>query len=197
MDPTSAAPSPSPGGPSFIGPVSFAASYYGTPGARTLAHAAKRGVAAAIRQMAGELAALVPAGAVLVPMPGRTGRATVAWRLARALCAMTGNPVADVLRGPSRPSLYDLKLEGRPITPDLLGLRLEGRLPPGVPVLLDNVFDTGTTALAALRLIPTATVLVYAVVDTGRAASLPLPPHPCSTLPDLADGSSPARRAVA
>lgn len=116
------------------------------------------------------MAPLVPPDAVLVPVPGRTGRATVARRLAEAIAGRTGAPVADVLRGRKRESLYDLKRRGIAPSPDALGLRRVGELPAGrTPVLVDNVMATGTTAAAALAALPGGKVLVHSVAVRSRS----------------------------
>ncbi len=137
--------------------------YYGEPGIRELEHAFKAGDPAAIEQVCADLAPYVPADAVLVAMPGRTGRATNTAELVRCLSSVTGRPWSVALVGDSRPSLCDAKREGRPL-PEL-HLRVEGRLPPGRPVVVDHVLATGSTAEAALNAFPegSASVLVHAV----------------------------------
>jgi predicted amidophosphoribosyltransferase len=147
------------------------ASYYHTPGARQLAHAVKSGDETAIVRAAEEMALLVPPGAVLVPVPGRTGKATVARRLAEVIAARTGAPVADVLQGAERESLYDLKRRGVTPSPTSLGIRRVGELPPGTPVLVDNVVATGTTAAAAATALaapPGGKVLVHSVARRSQ-----------------------------
>jgi predicted amidophosphoribosyltransferase len=160
------------------------ASYYHTPGARQLAHAIKRGDEAAITSAAEAMALLVPPGAVLVPIPGRTGKATVARRLAEVIAERTGAVVADVLEGAERESLYDLKRRG--VTPTLksLGMRRIGELPPGTPVLVDNVVATGTTAAAAAAALAVRTggkVLVHSVARRRNPAEAPPPSLHCRT----------------
>jgi len=86
--------------------------------------------------------------------------------LAEHLSEITGRPVADVLRGGSRPSLYDLKKKGIDPQSVDLGFHLIDDLPEGTPVIVDNVVGTGHTARSALRAIPGALVLVHAV-DRG------------------------------
>ncbi len=145
------------------------ASYYHTPGARALALGIKAGDGSAIARAGEEMARLVPPHAVLVPIPGHTGTATTARLLAEEIASRVGAPVADVLRGAPRVALYELKRRGVKPSPSTLGLRREGELPPGLaPVLIDNVLATGTTAAAALGVVPGAQVLVHSVAVRRR-----------------------------
>lgn len=132
-----------------------------------ICHAAKDGDPEAIGLMASEMAKLVRPGTTLVPVPGRTGRATMTLRLADLIAGMVPDTtVADVLRGKPRPSLYELKKNGCAVSADMLGLELKGDA-AGAVMLVDNVVATGTTALAARRLLPGARMLAYAM-DTGK-----------------------------
>lgn len=154
--------------PALASRIRCAASYYGTPGARATAHGAKRGCAGAVSAMALALAPLVEPGSILVPVPGHGGLATYTRDLADEVACLVRAAVADILRGISRPPLYELKLRRAPIDPQLLGLRLAAPPPPAQTILLlDNVVATGCTARAALRLLPSASVLAYALDETA------------------------------
>lgn len=143
----------------------FCHEYY-TGDAREICHAAKEGDLEAIMRMAREMSRYVSPGDILVPVPSHTGRATMTLELAKQIAWNSGARVEDVLVGSSRKSLYDLKRAGVPIPEGFFGLRLvrpvEGRV-----WLVDNVVATGSTAREALKLLPGARVLAYAM-DSGR-----------------------------
>jgi hypothetical protein len=143
--------------------------YYNDPGVRALHHALKAGSDSAARRMARDMAQHVPADAVLIPMPSRKGYGGAGLLLAQHLAEVTGRPVVDALRGASRPSLYAVKKRGGDPSSIDLGLYLAAPLPPGTPVIVDNIVGTGHTARSALRAVPGAVVLVHAV-DRGIAA---------------------------
>lgn len=134
---------------------------------RGVAHGIKEGDPSSIFRAASQMATLVRDGEVLVPVPSRTGRATVTLALAQAIHNISGRgEVLDILEGDARESLYDIKKSGRPVPgPQWLGLRLRkgASLPVGRHVVLvDNVLATGTTMRAARAVIPGADALVYA-----------------------------------
>lgn len=148
-------------GPRFPFKCTPVADYYRTPHARALAYEVKAGSTQAILQMAGEMAAMVGPGDVLIPIPSRTGRATVTLDIADEISRLSGAVVADVLRGCAREeSLYDFKKKGGDVATVNFGYRLEGNLPQS-PVLVDTVLDTGATLRAAHRLMPSARVVVH------------------------------------
>jgi len=139
---------------------------YYTGDARELCHAAKDGDIDAIMRMAREMCRYVSPEDILVPVPSHTGRATMTLELAKQIAWNSGARVEDVLVGSSRKSLYELKKEGVEVPEGFFGLRLvrpvEGRI-----WLVDNVVATGSTAREALKLLPGAHVLAYAM-DTGK-----------------------------
>ena len=93
---------------------------------------------------------LIPRHAVLVPVPGHEGKAKQTLQVCRAISSYTGLPVGDVLQGKSRESNYVAKHEGKGLTEKDMGFRKVAQLPDGrIPVYVDNVVDTGTTAKAA------------------------------------------------
>lgn len=103
---------------------------------------------------------------VLVPIPGHHGTAQETLLLCQSLSKTTGIPVYDVLRGYDRISNYEAKKNGTPLTEAQLGLRQMNRLPAGcIPVVVDNVADTGVTAKAAVRALGWGIVLTFALSD--------------------------------
>jgi len=144
--------------------------YYQSPGARELAHKVKVGDPAAIKKMAQDMAKRLPDGATLVPVPSRSGTATVTRQLADEISNITGSPVADVIKGDARGSWYDAKKGGAGVAPDFK-FKLSGE-PPKNPVLIDTVKDTGATLDQARKVIPNARELVHSSVAQS-ADSLP------------------------
>ena len=141
--------------------VDYVHDYYGDAGAREVAHAAKNGDKAAIRKMAKSMAAKIPSGSTLVPVPSRTGKATMTLDLANEIAKITGSKVADVLSGAERESLYDIKKSGRRASVSDLGFKASGKAVIN-PVLIDNVFATGLTLDAAKAALPEARMVAYA-----------------------------------
>jgi conjugative element/phage-associated large polyvalent protein len=155
-------------------------SYYETPGARELAHRVREGDASAIKQMAAEMADRLPKDAVIIPVPSHTGEATHTLKLAEELSRLTGRPVADVVKGINRQSVFDAKKAGVDPKTIKLGLELKGELPTGTPVFIDNVVDTQTTFDELKKIIPNAKILSHSKVvpgtkppDTGAQPNLP------------------------
>lgn len=124
---------------------------------RTLCHKVKDGDQAGIKQASNILAALtrrVPdyQNAVLVPIPNRTGYAGYTLELAQRISEQTGLPVADVLIGKPHTPIYNYKVSQGIDGLDLIGYDLKKDLPKNKRfILVDNVADTCTTAMSAMR----------------------------------------------
>lgn len=150
------------------GDISVVGEYYTQDNIlRSLCHGIKDGNADDIARAARLMAKLVRPGDTLVPIPSRTGVATTAKLLAEAISKVTGAPVADILKGASRKSMYEMKKGGTIPGEEFLGLRLEGE-PPENTVFVDNVVATGTTARAALRLVPGSRLIALANASTHQ-----------------------------
>lgn len=150
------------------GDISVVGEYYTQDNIlRSLCHGIKDGNADDIARAARLMAKLVRPGDTLVPIPSRTGVATTAKLLAEAISKITGAPVADILKGASRKSMYEMKKGGTIPGEEFLGLRLEGE-PPENTVFVDNVVATGTTARAALRLVPGSRLIALANASTHQ-----------------------------
>ena len=103
---------------------------------------------------------------VLVPVPGHHGYAEETTKLCRSISMATGLPVCDVLRGNDRESNYLAKKNGRPLTEAQLGFTQIKPLPKGcIPVVVDNVVDTGVSAKAAIHAMGKGIVLTFAMTD--------------------------------
>lgn len=131
----------------------------------------------AIAEAAYQMSIRIPKGSILVPMPSRTGNATYTVKLAEAIAKATDSEVRDVLKGKARMSVYEAKQKGIKMTPEDLGMYTTEELPKGKNiVIIDNVIDKGTTALAAVSAVKGASVVAYAYTlgDKQRVASLKL-----------------------
>lgn len=106
----------------------------------------------AIEKAADSMAALIPDNAVLIPTPSHLGSATNMLELANAISKRTDAEVADVLKSDLRESQYDIKKRtGKPLSSSELHIRIEGELPKDkLPVVIDNVVDSGNTAEACV-----------------------------------------------
>ena len=133
---------------------------------RALAHRVKDGDKEGIGKAAGIMAGLVKAipdyeNGVLVPMPGRSGVALYTRTLAEEIATQTGNEVADILKGNPHQPLYAKKVEDGINSLHPFDFTVTGNIPEGkFPVLIDNVLDTGTTAMSAFRALGDSTKLV-------------------------------------
>ncbi len=148
--------------------VMAAGRYYGTR-MRELAHGIKTGEKNAIAESARILADYVHDNAVLVPMPSHTGKATTMKSLAEAIAKIRPDvEVVDALKSDPHESNYTHKQ--RLHKPVAVTMHPTGaKIPEGRPVMVvDNVLASGTTARAALAVIPDADILVLG--DASRAA---------------------------
>lgn len=133
---------------------------------RALAHRVKDGDKEGIDKAAAIMAGLVRAipeheKAVLIPMPGRNGVALYTKTLADEIALQTGNDVADILKGNPHQPLYARKVEKGINSLHPFDFTVTGKIPEGkFPILVDNVLDTGTTAMSAFRALGDSTKLV-------------------------------------
>jgi len=110
------------------------------------AHLLKAGDASAIRWTAMRMSELLPSSLPLIPVPSHFGYATTMLALANEISKINGNPVADVLRGNHRESLYTLKYAGVSVDPSYLGMYATAKVNG---IILDNVVATGMTVKCA------------------------------------------------
>ena len=127
---------------------------------QSLAHKIKDGDAEGIRKAAQLMSELIPENAVLIPTPSHKGKATTMLQLAEAIAERTGSEVADILESNPRESQYTAKKQGgKAIAAKDMGIKVNGQLPEGkVPVIIDNVVDTGNTAEACVQALGTGIV---------------------------------------
>ena len=133
---------------------------------RSLAHKVKEGNPEGISKAAGILAGIIKEipdyqDKVLVPMPGHDGTAKYTKELCDEISSLSGLEVSDVLEGKVHESLYNKKVREGLGSLKPFEFVLRGRIPEGKsPLLVDNVLDTGTTAMSAFRALGKDTALV-------------------------------------
>ncbi len=134
-----------------------------------LAHGVKSRDAKVIAEVADMMAPLIPKDAVLIPAPSHTGEATDMLDLAQAISERTGAPVADVLKSEERGSQYEAKKIGKAMSSTELGISKQGELPEDkIPVVIDNVVDSGNTAEACVQALGKGIVASLAGTTDGR-----------------------------
>ena len=142
-----------------------------------VAHKLKEGDIGCYNFAAKQMAKMLPKNAVLVPIPGRHGKADQTLHLCRDIASYTCLPVVDALRGKDRESQYEAKYKGHSLTEEQLGFHKVASIPADrIPYLIDNVVDTGTTAKAAVKALGGGVVLSYAMSDTLLAEKQELRP---------------------
>lgn len=129
-----------------------------------LAHEVKTGNPAVIERIADMMSPLIPSEAVLIPAPSHKGYATDMLALSEAIAQRTGAEIVDVLKSDKRVSQYTAKKEtGKAIDSDKLGIYAVGEIPNDkIPVIVDNVVDSGNTAEACVRAIGKGVVISLA-----------------------------------
>lgn len=157
------------------GDLPFVAAHaYAKGPVRDVAHALKRPAhhPRELARAAQQLAALVPAGAVLVPVPSSDGSTAVNLALAEAIAVRSGARVCDALRRDRavQSSRARRKRGGRSLMVQQHQIREIARC-PGDLYLVDNVIATGNTIRAARTALGRGVGLVWAVdLDVLRRA---------------------------
>lgn len=149
-----------------VGLVRSAYLHEGT--ARRLVHLLKyRGVVAAAALLAEGIAPLVPAGAVLVPLP-RVGARRLRYgvdpasELARRVAAVTGAPVWEGMIAP----VWGRRRAGRHHR-EVLRFRSWSPAPPRA-LLVDDVVTSGATLMAAAKAVPGVVGALTATAPVGQ-----------------------------
>lgn len=146
----------------------YAAKFY-NESTRVIAHGIKNGDIDSIKKAAKAMAHMLPDHCILVPIPSRNGIATTSEQLAVRLVLESKHKivtVSDVLIGKERRSNYICKLEGNPLTEEDLEFKMlwkdfdeEENI-----IFIDNVIDTGVTAMAAAHAYgKPCSVMAYAI----------------------------------
>lgn len=141
---------------------------------RPLAHGLKTGRSDSISKAAEMMSPMIARVAdgrqcVLVPVPGHNGTAGYTRDLCDAIGARLNIETADILTGNRHIALYHakknaMKPDGIPIV-----FRLKHPLPENIiPVVVDNVLDTGHTAMAAVRALGCKNTILAVLGNTRR-----------------------------
>jgi len=106
---------------------------------------------------------------VLVPIPNRTGRASYTKTLAEKISEALHLPVIDVLASNTHEPLYLVKKANGSLDEVPLYFYRIRRVPRDkIPLLIDNVLDTGHTAMAAYEAIGRQDTLMAVLGDTHK-----------------------------
>lgn len=141
---------------------------------RPLAHGLKAGKSYIISKAAEMMSPMIAKAAngrqcVLIPIPGHNGTAGYTKDLCDAIGARLNMKTDDVLAGNRHIALYhakknEMKPNGIPII-----FRLKHPLPENiVPIVVDNVLDTGHTAMAAVRALSSENTILAVLGNTNR-----------------------------
>ena len=147
---------------------------------RHLAHSMKDGNSESIQRaaifMAHFVMCLADEKSVLIPAPGRTGVALYTKRLAECISEMTGVRCLDCLTCAPHMTQYLRKRRFGTDNMRPLHFSLSLDLPSDVtPILIDNVLDTGTTAVSAMQAIGrTLDVVVLGNTNNFRRYRYPI-----------------------
>lgn len=106
---------------------------------------------------------------VLVPIPNRTGRAGYTKTLAEKISEALHLPVIDALASNTHEPLYLVKKANGSLDEVLLYFYRIRRVPRDkIPILIDNVLDTGHTAMAAYEALGRQDTLMAVLGDTHK-----------------------------
>lgn len=126
---------------------------------RKLAHGLKQNTPEIIEEATEKMESAVKAlpnyqYGILVPVPSHEGRATYTLQVAKNLSERLGLPVADILKCQPHEMLYSSKKEGMDMQQVELNFTKSGELPSSkIPILVDNVLDTGKTLTASIAVL--------------------------------------------
>ena len=126
---------------------------YGCNNSRLLAHGVKDGNVEMTDDAARKLAVMLKSGTALVPIPNSCGRAVTTLALCERMAQYNDLVVLDAIVGNKREkTLYQMKAERKSLSGVDFGYAVkEGMVIPDNAVLVDNVYDTGTTYRAARK----------------------------------------------
>ncbi len=141
---------------------------------RPLAHDLKSGKAESINKVAEMMSPMIAQAAagrqcVLVPVPGHDGTAGYTKDLCEAIGAKLHMKTEDVLTGNRHIALYHAKKNE--MKPDGIHIVFRLKRPLSediIPIVVDNVLDTGHTAMAAVKALSSSDAIVAVLGNTKR-----------------------------
>lgn len=128
-------------------------------------------IARAAAMMTAAVRNIMPADkqAILVPIPNRTGRAGYTKTLAEKISEALHLPVIDALASNTHEPLYLVKKANGSLDEVPLYFYRIRRVPKDkIPILIDNVLDTGHTAMAAYEALGRQDTLMAVLGDTHK-----------------------------
>ena len=128
-------------------------------------------IARAAAMMTAAVRNIMPADkqAILVPIPNRTGRAGYTKTLAEKISEALHLPIIDALASNTHEPLYLVKKANGSLDEVPLYFYRIRRVPRDkIPILIDNVLDTGHTAMAAYEAIGRQDTLMAVLGDTHK-----------------------------
>ena len=137
---------------------------------QSLAHEVKNGDTEAIKKAAGHIADMINIipdkdNFLIIPMPSHSGKATYTKTLAEEVAKLTGLPSTDILTCQPHTPLYDYKKVNGIHNIPTPSFSIKENLPQNkIPLVIDNVLDTGTTAYAAAQAFGTSSNARIAVL---------------------------------
>lgn len=136
------------------GVIPFMAPEWHSGESRRIAESLKLNDPEAIEAAAQAMKDFVPENAVLIPMPGSSGKvAKGSWtmNLTNRIAELTGRPVVVALEGAEHESRQKAKSRGdKGASQEELGFRKVAEIPEGtIPIFIDNTVGSGVTADAA------------------------------------------------
>lgn len=147
--------------------------YFLDPGARTIARRLKKQEQAAVQHAAAVLSKYIPENCVLIPMPSHTGYPVAMKALCREIAKITHSSVVYAIQGVSRETMYAVKKRGGTMSENDLLFKQVKPVPTGKNIIIvDNVVDSGRTALAACHAMQDGIVLAYAYTTNPKLPGL-------------------------
>jgi len=137
---------------------------------RKMCRKVKEGDVESIEKAARALSTMIPEGSTLIPIPGRFGYAAYTLMLTIRIAQKGGFKVENCLRGEVRDGLCEMKKAGKRPKEPVFRKKYRHEI-RGNFVLIDNVYDTGMTAEAAMKALgKKCDIAVIGMTNTDKKA---------------------------